>query len=60
MSFPLYRHVRLILGLTWTTAFMLMLAHLLYGEAGSRHQASQLQQDSAVSMSVPSLRPVPI
>ncbi|KJJ99342.1 MAG: hypothetical protein ACTHNO_15690 [Ralstonia sp.] len=60
MSFPLHRHVRLILGLIWTTAFMLMLAHLLYGEVGSRHQAPQLQQDATVSMSVPSLRPVPI
>lgn len=60
MSFPLHRHVRLILALVWTTAFMLMLAHLLYGEVGSRHQTPQLQQDSTVSISVPSLRPVPI
>ncbi|CAJ0697749.1 hypothetical protein ACTHR6_02205 [Ralstonia holmesii] len=60
MSSPLHRHVRLILGLIWTTAFMLMLAHLLYGEVGSRHQAPRLQQDATVSMSVPSLRPVPI
>lgn len=58
MSFPLHRHVRLILGLVWTTAFMLMLAQLLYG--GARDQAPRLQQDSTVSMSVPSLRPVPI
>ncbi|CAJ0884118.1 hypothetical protein R20233_02940 [Ralstonia sp. LMG 32965] len=57
MSFPLHRYVRLILGLVWTTAFMLMLAHLLYGV---RDQAPRLQQDSTVSMSVPSLRPVPI
>jgi hypothetical protein len=57
MSFPRRRHVRLILGLVWTTAFMLMLAHLLYGV---RDQTHRLQQDSTVSMSVPSLRPVPI
>ncbi|CAJ0690252.1 hypothetical protein LMG19089_00634 [Ralstonia edaphis] len=60
MSFPLHRHVRLILGLIWTTAFMLMLAHLLYGKVSLRGQAPRLQQDSTVSMSVPSLRPVPI
>ncbi|TXD62628.1 hypothetical protein FUT88_05410 [Ralstonia sp. TCR112] len=60
MSFPLHRHVRLILGLVWTTAFMLMLAQLLYGEVSLRDQAPRLQQDSTVSMSVPSLRPVPI
>ncbi|NWK43992.1 hypothetical protein [Ralstonia pickettii] len=57
MSFPLHRHVRLILGLVWTTAFMLMLAQLLYGVRG---QAPRLKQDSTVSMSVPSLHPVPI
>ncbi|NVJ03540.1 hypothetical protein HV824_36380 [Myxococcus sp. AM009] len=59
MSFPLHRHVRLILGLVWTTAFMLMLAHLLYGEAASHHRAPQ-QESTTISMSVPSLRPVPI
>ncbi|CAJ0896039.1 hypothetical protein R1479_04008 [Ralstonia mannitolilytica] len=56
----LYRHVRLILGLIWTFAFMLMLVHLLYGETSLRQQAPQLLQDLTASMSVPSLRPVPI
>ncbi|CAJ0741259.1 hypothetical protein [Ralstonia mannitolilytica] len=55
-----YRHVRLILGLIWTSAFMLMLVHLLYGETSLRQQAPQLLQDLTASMSVPSLRPVPI
>lgn len=56
----LRRHVRLILGLIWTSAFMLMLAHLLYGEVSLRQQAPQLLQDLTVSMSAPSLRPIPI
>ena len=56
----LHRHVRLILGLIWTSTFMLMLAHLLYGEVSLRQQAPQLLQDLTVSMSAPSLRPIPI
>lgn len=60
MLLQLHRHVRLILGLTWTSAFMLMLAHLLYGEVSLRQQAPQLLQDLTASLSVPSLRPVPI
>jgi hypothetical protein len=39
---------------------MLMLAHLLYGEVSLRQQAPQLLQDLTASLSVPSLRPIPI
>ena len=60
MPSHLHRHVRLILGLIWTTAFMLILAHLLYGEVNLRQQAPRLLQDLTVSTSVPSLRPIPI
>lgn len=60
MLFQLHRHVRLLLGLIWTSAFMLMLAHLLYGEVSLRQQAPQLLQDLTASMNVPSLRLVPI
>lgn len=60
MPSHLHRHVRLILGLIWISAFMLILAHLLYGEASLRQQAPQLPQDPTVSTSVPSLRPIPI
>ncbi|CAJ0785300.1 hypothetical protein LMG19083_01282 [Ralstonia psammae] len=60
MPSHLHRHVRLILGLIWTTAFMLILAHLLYGEVSLRQQAPRLLQDLTVSTSVPSLRPIPI
>ena len=56
----LRRHMRLILGLIWASAFMLMLAQLLYGEVSLRQRAPQLLQDLTASMSVPSLRPVPI
>ncbi|CAJ0811748.1 hypothetical protein [Ralstonia flaminis] len=55
-----HRHMRLLLGLIWTSAFMLMLAHLLYGEVSLRQQAPQLLQDLTASLSVPSLRLVPI
>lgn len=60
MLSQLHRHVRLLLGLIWTSAFMLMLAHLLYGEISLRQQAPQLLQDLTASMNVPSLRLVPI
>ena len=60
MLSQLNRHVRLLLGLIWTSAFMLMLAHLLYGEVSLRQQAPQLLQDLTASMNVPSLRLVPI
>ncbi len=60
MLSQLHRHVRLILGLMWTSAFMLMLAHLLYGEVSLRQQAPQLLQDLTGSLSVPSLRPIPL
>ncbi|ANH72423.1 hypothetical protein PQH03_10760 [Ralstonia insidiosa] len=60
MLSQLHRHVRLLLGLIWTSAFMLMLAHLLYGEVSLRQQAPQLLQDLTASMNVPSLRLVPI
>ncbi|MGM3275806.1 hypothetical protein [Ralstonia sp. 24A2] len=60
MLSQLHRHVRLLLGLIWTSAFMLMLAHLLYGEVSLRQQAPQLLQDLTASMSVPSPRLVPI
>jgi len=56
----LHCHVRLILGLIWTSAFMLMLAHLLYGEVSLRQEAPQLLHDLTASMNVPSLRPIPI
>ena len=56
----LHRHVRLILGLIWTSAFMLTLAHLLYGEVSLRQEAPQLLHDLTASMNVPSLRPIPI
>ena len=56
----LHRHVRLILGLIWTSAFMLMLAHLLYGEVSLRQRAPQLLQDLTASTSVPTPRLVPI
>jgi len=60
MLSQLHRHVRLLLGLIWTSAFMLMLAHLLYGEVSLRQQAPQLLQDLTASLNVPSLRLVPI
>ena len=60
MLSQLHRHVRLLLGLIWTSAFMLMLAHLLYGEVSLRQQAPQLLQALTASMNVPSLRLVPI
>ncbi|AGH83428.1 membrane protein [Ralstonia solanacearum] len=44
----------------WSSAFMAMLAHLLYGEVSLRQQASRLLQDLTASTSVPALRPVPI
>jgi hypothetical protein len=60
MLSQLHRTTRLILGLIWTSAFMLMLAHLLYGEVSLRQQAPQLLHDLTASLSVPSLRPIPI
>lgn len=60
MLSQLHRHVRLILGLIWTSAFMLMLAHLLYGQISLRQQAPQLLQDLTASLSVHSPRLVPI
>ncbi|CAH0445601.1 hypothetical protein [Ralstonia syzygii] len=54
------RYTRPILGLLWSSAFMAMLAHLLYGEVSLRQQASRLLQDLTASISVPSLRPIPI
>ncbi len=60
MLSQLHRTTRLILGLIWTSAFMLMLAHVLYGEVSLRQQAPQLLQDLTASLSVPSLRPIPI
>ncbi|CAD14632.1 probable transmembrane protein [Ralstonia pseudosolanacearum GMI1000] len=60
MPFHPSRYTRLILGLLWSSAFMAMLAHLLYGEVSLRQQASRLLQDLTASTSVPALRPVPI
>lgn len=60
MLFNLNHHIRLVLGLIWTSAFMLMLAHLLYGEVSLRESAPNLLQDFVSSMSMPALRPVPI
>ncbi|AVV67860.1 hypothetical protein [Ralstonia pseudosolanacearum] len=60
MPFHPSRYTRLIFGLLWSSAFMAMLAHLLYGEVSLRQQASRLLQDLTASTSVPALRPVPI
>lgn len=60
MLFQLHRHARLILGLIWSSAFMLMLAQLLYGQVSLRQQVPQLLRDFAASLSVPSLHLIPI
>ncbi|WP_241227740.1 hypothetical protein [Ralstonia solanacearum] len=44
----------------WSSDFMAMLAHLLYGEVSLRQQAPRLRQDLMASISVPSLRPIPV
>ncbi|MCL9846805.1 hypothetical protein [Ralstonia solanacearum] len=38
----LSRYTRLSFGLLWSSAFMAMLAHLLYGEVSLRQQAPRL------------------
>ncbi|ALF87713.1 MULTISPECIES: hypothetical protein [Ralstonia solanacearum species complex] len=54
------RYTRLSFGLLWSSDFMAMLAHLLYGEVSLRQQAPRLRQDLMASISVPSLRPIPV
>ncbi|ATJ85981.1 hypothetical protein CDC59_06690 [Ralstonia solanacearum] len=54
------RDTRLSFGLSWSSALMARLAHLLYGEVSLRQQTPRRLQDLMASISVPSLRPIPV